>query len=330
MTPEEFAFLQAHKDRLFRENRQQFQEFLEKRDGKKHDHAEDQAESSNKRPRHTHTSIPRGKDGNDRHMDHRRDDSKDFIKKELHDILKPMRRGRDASPFTPEIDNCPHPKGFKLPDQIQKYNGDTDPRDHLHIFQTAMIFKSAPEETMCNAFPMYLEGKARGWFWDLPRGSIRSFEDLAEQFLLRFYQRKRLTKTIADLMNIRQGRDETLKAFVDRFNDESMQVEGRTDQLVISAFMNGIQPGILYTRLAQETPQNIKELHERVEIFCKGEEANRRKRENEKLERKQEDKKRGNTSGSKSTVHDRLNFAKGRKEPKLSNNALTPLTGQKS
>lgn len=76
-------------------------------------------------------------------------------------------------------------------------------------------------------------------------------------------------------MNIRQGKDETLQAYVDLFNDESLQVESRTDQVVISAFMNGLNPGKLYTKLAQSTPKSIEELLQRVEHFQKGEERDK-------------------------------------------------------
>lgn len=118
-----------------------------------------------------------------------------------------------------------------------------------------------------------------------PTGSINSFEDLTRQFLGRFFQRKKHTKTVTDLMNIRQGKDETLQAYVDRFNDESLQVEHRSDELVISAFINGLHPGVLYRKLAQSTPTTIADLLRRVEHFQKGEDAMRRKRENDKKRR---------------------------------------------
>lgn len=104
---------------------------------------------------------------------------------------------------------------------------------------------------MSNAFPLFVERKARGWFQNLQSGSIHSFQELSKQFLSRFFQRKKLTKMVADLMNIHRGKDETLQAYVDRFNDES--------QVVISAFMNGLNPGKLYTH---------KVLRRALEIFC--------------------------------------------------------------
>ena len=167
----------------------------------------------------------------------------DILLKEVREALKPLQQGHLGSPFTEHIYTFPNPPTFEPPKQIKTYSGDSDPREYLHQFQQHMLFRNAPEEIMCKAFPLYLEGKARGWFQKLPSGSIGSFEELVQQFYSRFFQRKKFTKTVADLMNIRQGRDESLQAYVDRFNDESLQVESRSDQVVISAFMNGLNPG---------------------------------------------------------------------------------------
>lgn len=106
-----------------------------------------------------------------------------------------------------------------------------------------MEVPKATDEILCKAFAITFWGKARQWFDDLPRGSIRSFRDLAASFLSRFFQLKKFTKSSADLMNIRQGKDESLGDFFTRFNEESLLVEKRTDQLVIISLMNGMNPG---------------------------------------------------------------------------------------
>lgn len=61
------------------------------------------------------------------------------------------------------------------------------------------------DEIRCKAFARTFSGKARQWYDDLPRGSITCLRDLVESFLSHFFQLKKLKKTYADLMNIRQG-----------------------------------------------------------------------------------------------------------------------------
>lgn len=131
----------------------------------------------------------------------------------------------------------------------------------------------ATDEVLCKVFSITFRGKARQWFDDLPRGSIASFRDLATSFLSRFFQLKKFTTTAADLMNIHQGKDESLSDFFTRFNEESLQVEHRTDQLVIAAFMNGLNSGSFYTKLVEEAPTTVSRLMALVETFAKADEA---------------------------------------------------------
>ena len=50
-------------------------------------------------------------------------------------------------------------------------------------------------------------------------------------------------------MNINQGKDESLNKYLHRFNEESLQLDRRTDQLIIAAFLNGMNLGHYYTKL---------------------------------------------------------------------------------
>lgn len=129
-------------------------------------------------------------------------------------------------------------------------------------------------------------------------------------------------------MNIHRGKDESLSDFFTRFNEESLQVKNRTDQLVIAAFMNGLNSRPFYTNFVQEAPTTMSRLMALVETFAKAEEVNRKKRDGDRQTRKTDEKDKGKIGDSrgKSGVFDRLNFNKGRTEPRLSNQQLTPLT----
>lgn len=65
--------------------------------------------------------------------------------------------------------------------------------------------------------------------------------------------------------------------FFTRFNEESLQVEDRTDQLVIAAFMNGLVPGDHYDKLVLEAPTTVSRLHTLVENLAIVEGAGRKK-----------------------------------------------------
>lgn len=80
-------------------------------------------------------------------------------------------------------------------------------------------------------------------------------------------------------MGARQEPTESIQQYLDRFNQLSLQVEGRTDSMVISAFINGLKPGNLHKNLLINPPMGVKELMDRVHTFAKAEDTDRKKRD---------------------------------------------------
>jgi hypothetical protein len=62
-----------------------------------------------------------------------------------------------------------------------KYVGTTDPREFLWVDTIAMeIAEGGDPHMMMNWFPLALKAPASDWLLCLPRGSMRSWEDLCE------------------------------------------------------------------------------------------------------------------------------------------------------
>lgn len=168
---------------------------------------------------------------------------------------------------------------------------------------------------------MTLQGKARVWFNSLAPASISSFAELEHCLRNRFLQRKKFESTVVDLMAARQESNEGLRQYLERFNELSLQVEGRTDQMVISAFINSLKPGYLHKDLLVNPPVLVQELIDRVHQFSKAEEADRKKRDLEpkgQLKKQKDFSKSGNTfQHSKSqnrTMFDRISRVPGRSD----------------
>ena len=85
---------------------------------------------------------------------------------------------RTNSPFTTSINSFPLPLKFCMP-QVENYDGNKDPLDHLESFKTLMHFQGIPDEIMYRAFPTMLKGLARIWFSRLTPNSISSFKELS-------------------------------------------------------------------------------------------------------------------------------------------------------
>lgn len=86
-------------------------------------------------------------------------------------------------------------------------------------------------------FAISFRGKARDWFHQLLSGSIYSFEDLMQSFLLRFSTLKKRIKGAEALFEIKQGAEDPLGSYVDRFQNEALlvnEVPGHTLQLALT------------------------------------------------------------------------------------------------
>ena len=64
------------------------------------------------------------------------------------------------SPFNTSINSFPLPPKFHIP-QVENYDGNKDPLDHLESFKTLMHLQGIPNEIMCRAFPTTLKGPTR-------------------------------------------------------------------------------------------------------------------------------------------------------------------------
>ncbi|XP_050264278.1 uncharacterized protein LOC126708533 [Quercus robur] len=96
---------------------------------------------------------------------------------------------------------------------------------------------------MCRAFPMTLKGAARIWFSRLTRNSISTFKELSAQFTAHFIGGHRYKKSTACLMSIKQREEETLRAYISRFNKEVLSIDEADDKILVASFTNGLKKG---------------------------------------------------------------------------------------
>ena len=135
---------------------------------------------------------------------------------------------RTNSPFTTSVNSFPLPSKFQMP-QIESYDRVKDPFDHLEIFKTLMHLQGVPDEIMCRAFSKTLKGPARVWFSRLTPSSINTFKELSAQFTSHFIGGHWYKRSTACLMSIKQRKDETLWAYITRFNKEALSIDEADD-----------------------------------------------------------------------------------------------------
>nr|KYP67144.1 Transposon Ty3-I Gag-Pol polyprotein [Cajanus cajan] len=107
---------------------------------------------------------------------------------------------------------------------IEKYDGSTDPEEHLNVFLTQATLSTQDDSALCRIFPTSLKGRALCWFTRLPSSSIASFNELSSQFTLQFATSKPYRTTSLALAGVRQEKKESLRSFMDRFNNIAMEI----------------------------------------------------------------------------------------------------------
>ncbi|XP_057485073.1 uncharacterized protein LOC130771473 [Actinidia eriantha] len=198
-------------------------------------------------------------------------------------------------PFTERILRAWISSKFKLPAQLGIYEGKTDPMDHLDSYKSLMSLQGCSDEVMCKAFSFTLKGPPRSWFRKLSPGTIDSFGDLSRLFVANFMSCRNRQKNASHLFTVHQKETESLKDFVKRFNQATLEVEDPSDKVIIMAMMEGLRPGPLFDSLSKNVPETLSALQSKADKYIAAEElaeAKRRRRGKDDHKRKEPETRR--------------------------------------
>ena len=143
------------------------------------------------------------------------------------------------SPFTAEVLHFPLPSKFKMP-QVEAFDGVKDPVDHLNTYKNQMELHGYQDPVRCRAFAITLKGPALAWFNRLPPSSISSFRELSIAFVSHFIGARTYRKPSYHMLTIKQGSQESMRSYVQRFNVESLKVDIPDKKFAITAFIAGL------------------------------------------------------------------------------------------
>ncbi|XP_016164353.1 uncharacterized protein LOC107606855 [Arachis ipaensis] len=192
------------------------------------------------------------------------------------------------------------PKNFVLPTALEPYKGFGDPRAHIKKFQSMMFFNGANNEpVLCRAFSTYLDGAALLWFSKLSAGSISSFEELARSFIDYFAASRIYVHGSDYLGTIKQGQHESLKDYMTRFAEATMEIQDLDPAVHLHALKAGLRPGKFWEMIVVTKPKTLKEFRERaagqmeIEELCESQKADKQphRRDEEKNFRSPSNKK---------------------------------------
>ncbi|GKV13259.1 hypothetical protein SLEP1_g24299 [Rubroshorea leprosula] len=175
------------------------------------------------------------------------------------------------TPLNPNILQEPYPSGFQMP-QLETYDGTKNPDDHLHAFCSIMQAQNASDALMCKIFPSTLRGNARTWYYSLQPSSVSSYAELAAFFATKFSSRRLIKKTTFELMRVAQREGESLKNYMNRFNNVVLEISSFNHGVGLAALIAGLKRDRFRDSLIKHAPTTFDEANERSWKFIQAEE----------------------------------------------------------
>ena len=113
------------------------------------------------------------------------------------------------------------------------------------------------------------------WFNRLPPSSISSFRELSIAFVSHFIRARTYRKPSYHLLMIKQGSQESLRSYVQRFNAGSLKVDIPDEKFAITAFITGlgVQSKDLMFSIYKNPQASMAEVLAKAKNYINGEEA---------------------------------------------------------
>nr|GEU35830.1 reverse transcriptase domain-containing protein [Tanacetum cinerariifolium] len=161
---------------------------------------------------------------------------------------------------------------FKMPTNIKVYDGPPTGGSPQSILIRSKLWGMAMP-VWCHMFQQTLDGSARGWFKNLPQGSINRWVELRQQFTTKLSTRRACFKDPTKITKIIMNANETLVAFKEMWIIETGFIMGVPEVIKISSFMDAYKFPELAKRYSIKVPKTMDEMRIRLDDFVRLEEA---------------------------------------------------------
>ncbi|XP_017413262.1 uncharacterized protein LOC108324847 [Vigna angularis] len=158
-----------------------------------------------------------------------------------------------------------------------------------------MAFYTNNDPVMCRAFSLSLKEEALEWCNTLPSNIVDCFATVETLFRRQYASNRKQKITPAELVNTKQEKGETLKAFMKRYTETVRRVKEVNHSFIINNLLTCLRPGYFAEKLYARPPKTMEELQERAAEFIRMEEMRlsqrKRQREADVSESRRDDKR---------------------------------------
>ncbi|XP_016199821.1 uncharacterized protein LOC107640834 [Arachis ipaensis] len=167
-----------------------------------------------------------------------------------------------------------------------------------------MNLEGVGDELRCRAFPVTLAGPAIRWFNNLPQGSVTDFADISHAFLAQFTTRITKAKHPINLLGVTQRPDESTRKYLDRFNDECLEINGLTNSVASLCLTNGLRNEDFRKHLTMKPVWSMQEIQCVAKEYINDKEVSRVVATNKRQPAHNQDRHRGSGEGQKEHARD--------------------------
>ncbi|KAJ9705880.1 hypothetical protein PVL29_003809 [Vitis rotundifolia] len=134
------------------------------------------------------------------------------------------------------------PAKFHMPN-IEPYTGIGCPKIHLRLYSTVMRAHGIDGAQLVALFPLSLSGVAQRWFASVEPSRLRTWEDVAHEFLTQFASSGDVNVFRRELEATRQRPDESISSFVSRWRAKvAGMIDRPKEQDQIDMVLRNLQP----------------------------------------------------------------------------------------
>ncbi|XP_020206441.1 uncharacterized protein LOC109791544 [Cajanus cajan] len=170
-----------------------------------------------------------------------------------------MEVPRDFQPFSEAIEAETIPRDHRVP-QVEPFDGTQDPSHHFTNFRAQMLICGGSMEVRYKMFMGTLKKAALDWFSGLPDRSITDFNVFSRLFMEQFAANKKKPPITLDLFDLKQQCEESLKDFLQRFNEVALRIASLYERMTVIAFQKGLRSGAFDIALERANCQTMSEV----------------------------------------------------------------------